>query len=173
MPNERTVHHIACNWKTYGDNYLEGYHIPLVHPALSRAIDPSSYQVDVHDGWVPHRAATRTGALATGAWLWHWPNMALNLYEHGMSVERWYPTGPTSCVLVLDYCFAATDDAAAEARNRLDIEASARICVEDKAICEAVQRNLGAGAYDTGVLVPRHEAGVADFHHRIRAARDS
>ena len=23
---------LACNWKTYADNYLEGYHIPLLHP---------------------------------------------------------------------------------------------------------------------------------------------
>ncbi len=172
-PTERIVHRIACNWKTYGDNYLEGYHIPLVHPALSRAIDPSSYEVDVHDGWVQHRAAARAGALATGTWLWHWPNLALNLYEHGMSVERWYPTGPTSCVLVLDFCFATAEGAAdaGEARNRLDIEGSTRICEEDKAICEAVQRNLTAGAYETGLLSPRHEAGVADFHRRILAAR--
>ena len=105
---------LSCNWKAYGDNYLEGYHIPLVHPALSRAIDPNSYQVDVHDGWVRHRATTRAGATATGAWLWHWPNLALNLYEHGMSVERWYPTGPTSCELVLDFCFADTRTEATE-----------------------------------------------------------
>ena len=31
------THPIACNWKTYSDNYLEGYHIPFVHPALARA----------------------------------------------------------------------------------------------------------------------------------------
>ena len=26
---------IACNWKVYVDNYLEGYHLPVVHPGLS------------------------------------------------------------------------------------------------------------------------------------------
>jgi len=169
---ERSVHHIACNWKAYSDNYLEGYHIPLVHPELSRAIDPNSYQVDVHDRWVRHRADTREGVLATGAWLWHWPNLALNLYEHGMSVERWYPTGPTTCILVLDYCFADTSDEAMQ-RNKLDIEASARICEEDKAICEAVQRNLSAGIYDTGLLSPKHEQGVAAFHEQVLAAREA
>ncbi len=172
-PVERTVHVIDCNWKTYGDNYLEGYHIPLVHPELSRAIDPSSYRVELHDdGWVRHRAATREGALATGTWLWHWPNLALNLYESGMSVERWYPTSPTSCVLLLDFCFADVEGAAVD-RNRLDIDASTRICQEDKAICEAVQRNLSAGAYVTGLLSPRHELGLADFHRRVLAARGS
>ena len=114
---DSAVHHMSCNWKTYGDNYLEGYHVPLVHPALSRAIDPNSYQVDVHDDGCDIGPRTREGAAATGAWLWHWPNIGLNLYEYGMSVERWYPTGPTSCVLVLDYCFDATKDAAA--RNDL------------------------------------------------------
>jgi choline monooxygenase len=34
---------------------------------------------------------------------------------------------------------------------------------EDKAICEAVQRNLDSGVYTTGVLSPRHEQGVAAF----------
>ncbi len=171
-PAERTVHAIDCNWKTYGDNYLEGYHIPLVHPALSRAIDPSSYRVEMHDGWVRHRAATRGGAVATGTWLWHWPNMALNLYESGMSVERWYPTSPTSCVLLLDFCFADLAGTAAS-RNRQDVEASTRICSEDKAICEAVQRNLSADVYDTGLLSPRHELAVAAFHRRVLAARGS
>jgi choline monooxygenase len=172
QPAGRTMHVIDCNWKTYGDNYLEGYHIPLVHPALSRAIDPSSYRVEVHDGWVRHRAATREDALATGAWLWHWPNMAINLYESGMSVERWYPTGPTTCVLLLDYSFADNEGTAA-GRNRMDVDASMRICEEDKAICEAVQRNLTAGVYVTGLLSPRHELGVADFHRRVLAARET
>ena len=29
------VYNIACNWKVYVDNYLEGYHIPIVHPELA------------------------------------------------------------------------------------------------------------------------------------------
>lgn len=171
-PTERLVHDIACNWKAYGDNYLEGYHIPLVHPALSRAIDPSSYRVEVGDGWCRHRADTRAGTVATGAWLWHWPNLALNLYEHGMSVERWWPTSPTSCRLVLDFCFAPADQCVDDARerNRLDVVASDRICLEDKAICEAVQRNLQAGVYDTGSLSPKHEGAVAAFQRRVTDA---
>ncbi len=48
---------------------------------------------------------------------------------------------------------------------------SEQICAEDLAICEAVQSNLEAGAYDTGLLSPRHEAAVADFHRRVLDAR--
>ena len=29
---ERRTYDMQCNWKTYVDNYLEGYHLPSVHP---------------------------------------------------------------------------------------------------------------------------------------------
>ena len=34
--SERRTYDMKCNWKTYVDNYLEGYHLPSVHPALNR-----------------------------------------------------------------------------------------------------------------------------------------
>src|SRR5262249_325612 len=40
---ERRVYEMACNWKTYIDNYLEGYHLPSVHPSLNRELDYNSY----------------------------------------------------------------------------------------------------------------------------------
>ena len=45
--------------------------------------------------------------------------------------------------------------------------ASDRLTAEDAAICEAVQANLSAGAYDRGVLSPEHEPAVAWFQSRI------
>ena len=47
---------------------------------------------------------------------------------------------------------------------------SALLMDEDRAICEAVQRNLESGAYETGELSPRHEAGVAAFQGLVRVA---
>ena len=44
---------------------------------------------------------------------------------------------------------------------------SATTLDEDRAICEAVQRNLDAGVYDTGLLSPRHEQGVAAFQRWV------
>src|SRR5688572_6893678 len=32
-----------ANWALYCDNYLEGFHIPFVHPELAAALDYSSY----------------------------------------------------------------------------------------------------------------------------------
>ena len=95
VPGSESEHELACNWKTYADNYLEGYHIPLVHPALNKEIDAKRYRVDVDEGhrWVVHSAPARDGALNLGRWLWRWPNLAVNLYAEGMNVERYDPVG--------------------------------------------------------------------------------
>ncbi|MGI9577015.1 MAG: aromatic ring-hydroxylating oxygenase subunit alpha [Microthrixaceae bacterium] len=168
-PAQRLDHDIAANWKTYSDNYLEGYHIPFVHPGLARAIDVGSYRVHTEASWARHHATSRDGSEATGAWLWHWPNLALNLYEHGGSIERWWPTGPSTCRLRLDFCFEDTSAEQME-RNSHDIEASETICAEDKAICEVVQRNLESGSYERGVLSPHHEGALAAFQGLVSAS---
>ena len=38
---------VNANWKVYVDNFLEGYHIPLVHPGLNREIDYRSYGTEL------------------------------------------------------------------------------------------------------------------------------
>jgi phenylpropionate dioxygenase-like ring-hydroxylating dioxygenase large terminal subunit len=40
---ERRIYDIACNWKVYVDNYLEGYHVPMAHPGLFRELDYAEY----------------------------------------------------------------------------------------------------------------------------------
>ena len=167
----RVVHELAADWKTYADNYLEGYHVPLVHPELNREIDARRYRVDVHDRWCEHSAPTRDGAVNAGRWLWRWPNLALNLYPDGMNVERYEPLGPGRTRLVYDYFFRDLDGPAA-AGNEEVVRVSSQITAEDVRICEAVQRNLEAGVYTAGRLSPRHEGGVFAFQRLVRAAVD-
>ena len=45
---ERRTYDMRCNWKTYIDNYLEGYHLPTVHPGLNRELDYNAYVVEPH-----------------------------------------------------------------------------------------------------------------------------
>jgi len=172
VPTHEAQHDLACNWKTYADNYLEGYHIPLVHPALSKEIDVKRYVVDVdeRDRWVRHSAPARDGAVSSGRWLWRWPNLALNLCPDAMNVERYDPVAPSRTRLRYSYSFRRPDDRVA---NDAVVRASSQVTAEDMAICESVQRNLEGGTYDTGWLSPRHEAGVAAFQRWVREAVDS
>jgi choline monooxygenase len=136
-------HDLACNWKTYCDNYLEGYHIPLIHPELNRQYDAKRYRVDLGDRYCRHSAPRRDGTPeADGRWLFRWPNLA---YHH----------------------FFADPHAADVA----DVVAFADVVMEeDRRMVEVVQRNLAAGVYDTGKLSPRHEQGLAQFQDLVRRA---
>ncbi len=46
---ERRTYDMKCNWKTYVDNYLEGYHLPSVHPGLNRELDFNAYVVEPYE----------------------------------------------------------------------------------------------------------------------------
>jgi choline monooxygenase len=158
-----TWHHdLACNWKTYAENYLEGYHIPIVHRELARSIDVRRYEVLAEDDWCLHRAPARDGTVLDGRWLWRWPNLALNVYTDSMNLEQFVPTGPSSTRIV--YSYFSRDGTLDEEVSRV----SKSLLAEDAAICEAVQRNLDAGVYDRGVLSDKHEQGVALFQRLVR-----
>jgi choline monooxygenase len=167
--SHRVTHVVEANWKTYTDNYGEGYHVPFVHPELNRQINAREYRVSVHDHWVEHSAPTRDGAVTGGLWLWCFPNLGLNVYPEGMNVERWLPIGPRRTQVTYDFFFTDTSPAAATTNaeiERLGVE----ILDEDRRICEAVQRNLESGVYTSGRLSPRHENGVYAFQNWVRDA---
>lgn len=155
------THELACNWKTYIENYLEGYHIPYLHPGLSAEIDLRTYRVEASGGVARHVVDARPGAANAGYWAWLWPNAALNLYDRALCLERVLPTGPQTCRIAYTYLFHPDLD---EAERQQRIEQSAATTAEDIGICEAVQRNLASGHASLGPLSPRHEQGIAHFH---------
>lgn len=63
--------YVECNWKTYVDNYLEGYHIPVVHPSLNRELDYARYRTETRRFYsIQHAPIKRTPdarLAATGA----------------------------------------------------------------------------------------------------------
>ncbi len=45
---DRRDYRLACNWKVFVDNYLDGgYHINTVHPGLAGVIDYSQYRTEI------------------------------------------------------------------------------------------------------------------------------
>jgi len=167
--HSRTVRRMAMNWKIYNDNFLEGYHVPLVHPGMSRNIEAVSYRVEHHGDprWNIHTAPQRDGVNWSGVWGYFYPLFSFDIFPGGMAVERWLPVGKDRTDLIFEYFFA--DDAP-------DVEATVKsseeVADEDARVAEMVQKNLMAGVYRTGWLSPRHENGLADFHAMVRAAVD-
>ena len=163
---ERRVHRIGCNWKTYVENYLEGYHLPMVHPEFDEDIVVADYRVEIEGSVVFHSAPARDLSINAGLWAWLWPNLAINTYRHGFMVERMTPIGAEETQLDYFYFF----DPARTAELAEMFVVSDRVTAQDKQVCEEVRRNLDAGVYLGGVLSPKHEQAVAWFQGRISAA---
>jgi choline monooxygenase len=160
-------HEIRCNWKTYVENYLEGYHVPIVHPMLCAAIDATHYELERHKEIVFHTAPARDGAAVSGFWSWIWPCLGINGYASGLMMERMWPLDFARTRL--DYLYFFPPDLS-EAEHEAAVIASEVTTAEDIAITEAVQRNLDAGIYDRGRLSPKHEDCVALFQQLFAEA---
>ena len=80
---------VKANWKVYVDNFLEGYHIPLVHPALNREIDYRQYVTELGPRHTLQHAPVREGSehykgkVGDGQAYYYWlfPNIMVNIYE--------------------------------------------------------------------------------------------
>lgn len=175
----RVAYEVACNWKVYVDNYLEGYHLPHVHPALNRLLDYASYRTEParwHSlQWSPLDTAGAADAGAEGIYgegeaLYYflWPNTMLNVLPGRLQTNRVIPLDTRRCRVEFDYYYPAAADAAEQARRKRDHTFSDEVQAEDIAICEAVQRGLDSGSYEAGRLNPRRENGVHHFHELLR-----
>ncbi len=169
---------VSCNWKVYVDNYLEGYHLPVVHPGLHRELDYSQYRVEPHRYWSLQHAPLRpVGADGSdrqyvpsapgddAQYYWLFPNIMLNIYQGQMQTNAVIPRGAGACEVVFEwYATAPPADAAAEAAWTRMVTFSDEIQAEDIEICERVQTNLRSRSYDRGRYSPTRENGVHHFH---------
>lgn len=166
----RKDYDVACNWKVYVDNYLEGYHLPMVHPGLFKVLDYGAYEVRTERYYSkqvsPLRGSTGTADSGEALYYWVFPNWMLNIYPDNMSLNVVLPVGPDRCVTVFEWYRHRVDDREATLAT---IAFSDGIQQEDIAICEAVQRGLASGAYDRGRFSALRENGVHHFQGLVHA----
>src|SRR5262249_5953887 len=103
-----STHDIRCNWKTYVENYLEGYHIPVLHPVLASTIAAHSAP-EIAPPAQFYRATPKNDAPIAGLWAWTWPCLGVNVYADGILMERMWPVSVDRTRL--DYLFLFSVDA--------------------------------------------------------------
>ena len=162
--HQSVSHQLACNWKVYAENYLEGYHIPYMHPDLVKALKMSTYRIEVNSGLISHHVTMRSESVHQGYWVFIWPNTAINIYGNGASIERIVPITEKRTEIVYQYLFLEGTSAGEMADT---IAESERLTIEDAQICEAVQQNLESEEYTKGYLSPDHEQGVFAFQNWV------
>jgi choline monooxygenase len=172
---QRKDWHIECNWKVYVDNYLEGYHIPIVHPALHRELDYENYRVETQQWFsiqhAPIREAKRLRVSPTAGeaqYFWIYPNLMLNVYPDNFSTNLIVPLGPDRTLTIFEWYFRDPDDEATRRLLEETVEFSDEVQLEDIGICEAVQRGLRSRTYSTGRYSVKRENGVHHFHELLR-----
>lgn len=155
-----------ANWKIYTDNFVEGYHIPGIHPGFFQAIDFEHFETTAHDNLIRMTAPPREGLFYKGKWLWMWPNWTLSLFEGGMNTSRINPVSEGRTELIYHFYFADTSDAT-RAHREDTIARNLAVVEEDFGICIETHKNYASGGYRPGPLSPRHEQGVAWFQNRV------
>lgn len=170
----RESYEINCNWKVYMDNFLEGFHIPFVHPELNKVIDYKSYKTEIYDRfslqWCPLDSElspygkSQTPEENKAFYFTIFPNIILNIAPGRLQTNIVEPKGSKSCVVHFDYHF----DNPEETNIEQDAEFSEIVQQEDILICESVQKGLESNGYDQGKFSPLHEQGVLHFQSLIR-----
>jgi choline monooxygenase len=177
---DRKQYDIACNWKVYVDNYLDGgYHVPHLHKALSSVLDYKQYTIENEDRYclqsspmVASDEDAATGATRKGdraRYFWQYPNFMINCYEGYMDTNLVIPLDVDHCRVVFDFYFSDITESRRE-YNAQSIAVGNRVQDEDLGICEDVQRGLKSRAYGAGRLSVRREAGEQLFHRLLAAA---
>jgi choline monooxygenase len=171
----RRTYDMKCNWKTYVDNYLEGYHLPSVHPGLNRELDYGAYTVEPFArhvrqsspirGAQPGDATPRRYQLCedlTTDYFWIFPNWMLNCYPDNVSLNIVLPLGTDRSRAIFEWYLPEEAFDSKTARDSVDF--SDQIQIEDIAICETVQKNLHSRSYERGRYSAKQEQGVHAFH---------
>jgi choline monooxygenase len=167
---------IDAHWALYVENYLEGFHIPFVHAGLNEAVDYASYATELHRfsslqlalakpgeaAFAPPSASPDAGRPAAAYYFWVFPNLMLNFYPWGLSVNRVQPLGMARTkVAFRSYVWDAA---------KLDSGAGAgldRVEREDEAVVLAVQHGVRSRFYTRGRYSPTRERGVHHFHRLL------
>jgi len=175
---ERRDYYVNCNWKVYVDNYLEGYHIPIVHPGLMKEIDYPRYRCETfryHSQQIgpvkelqPNNHHERVyppgSVLPEALYFWVFPNLMINIYPDNIQVNIIVPLAHDKTLTIFEWYFHKADSEKFRERAAKAIAFSDTVQSEDIHICEAVQRGLRSTTYDRGRYSVKRENGVHHFH---------
>lgn len=168
---------VDAHWALYCDNYLEGFHIPFVHPALNEAVDFDQYayelfpycnlQLAIADEGEPYfdipEGTPDHGKKVYAFYYWLFPNLMFNFYPWGLSLNVVEPLGPTRTrIRFRSYFYQGT-------RHQRKMNRLHETEMEDEAVVESVQKGLQSRFYTQGRFSPSMEQGVHHFHRLIAA----
>ena len=175
-PDLSRDYEVKANWALYTENFLEGFHIPFVHPTLNKMLDFGDYVTELFPRSVlqigiarkgeacfdiPEGSPDRGRKIAAYYW-WIFPNTMFNFYPWGLSINVVRPLCvDRTMVSFLSYVYDASK-LGTGAGGALD-----EVEKEDEEVVESVQRGIRSRAYAHGRYSVTREQGTHHFHRII------
>lgn len=165
---------IDANWALYCDNYLEEFHIPYVHgTSLGGTLDYDRYRTERFEwgnlqfgianegepGFELPSGHPDEGERVAAFYFWLFPNLMLNFYPWGLSVNIVRPLGPHRTRV--SFRSWVWREELREQGAGADLH---RVEMEDEEVVESVQRGVRSRLYRRGRFSPRREVGTHHFH---------
>ncbi|KAA3624600.1 MAG: aromatic ring-hydroxylating dioxygenase subunit alpha [Proteobacteria bacterium] len=175
---------VRSNWKLAVENYLEAYHLPIVHPGLN-SYSPLSNHYCFHDGkdyagqgvttYRPDITAGRPVPSLSG---WDeqqqhtaeypalYPNVLIGVQRDHFFTMVLIPLGPgfTRERIELQFVGDAAEDAAWINTRHAILERWRLVFQEDIPAVEGMQTGRHSNAFDGGVFTPVLDAATRHFH---------
>ncbi len=180
---------VAGNWKQHAWNYLDPFHIGYVHRAphgLADAVELASYTTELYDhavlqwvyasnaadgfdpAWLPERFHDPKGRRVFALWWFVWPNLTLNFYPWGLSINVYQPIPGRPEATRFVWHQWAIDRAKHAERDRRWL--SSQVDAEDVDALAHVSRGLRSGFAPRGRFAPDDERAAHWFHKKIARA---
>jgi len=167
---------VHAHWALYVENYLEGFHIPFVHPGLNAVLEWNAGETLCLEHGVLQIGIAREGDVTfnlpadhldygkrvAAYYYWMFPNTMINVYPWGISLNIILPQSRERTLV--RYRTFVWDDSIFNtgAGSSLDT-----VEQEDDDVVEHQQRGMQSRLYDRGRYSPKHEQGVHHFHRML------
>jgi choline monooxygenase len=164
---------VEANWALYCENYLEGFHIPFVHPELNAVLDFSNYKTEVFKYSNLQIGVAKKGDACfdlpssspdhgqniAGYYFWVFPNLMLNFYPWGLSLNYVQPLDVSRCKVSFHIYVTDASKLNTGAGGSLD-----NVEMEDEDVVQRVQKGIRSRFYKHGRYSVSMEKGTHHFH---------
>jgi choline monooxygenase len=185
VPRHGEVREVPGNWKQHAWNYMDVFHLSYIHRApggLADAIDLDSYRTELHRHsalqWayaanpehgfepklLPERFAS-PGRRVFALWWFVFPNLALNFYPWGLSINVYAPVAERPDRTLFLWYHYVLDSARYERRD--EIWRNQQVDAEDVDAVRQASLGVRSGLASCGRFAPEHEAGPHWFHRLV------
>jgi choline monooxygenase len=190
---------INCNWKLYVDNYMEGYHIPFVHPGLNQSLSPSVYTYELgrfsNEQYAaephPRGPGSRVAGILGGTqefrdlkppipgldeaqksgyyFTWVYPLTTVNFTPDGILMFTVRPLAPERTESRFMWWLPKATSFNDRLLQAALVNFGHLVNTEDYEICEHAQRGMRSQVYRQGRYAAQQEMCLHHFHQLLAA----